>query len=202
MASDTPAAQAVKQATKTVPIVFIGGGDPVTSGLVGGLGRRGGNVTGMSLLAPELVGKRLNTSSRPFQACRAAMLWQPGGSGGHTETDMLKEMEIAARTLGVRLQFVEARGLADFDRAFSVRSAVKRAAGVTEFCECQDPVRGVTPRDRHGLGRRDGAWRQQGREEPSWLLRSGQGTHEIFRESFVPVRPRYLGICRPGQCQR
>jgi putative ABC transport system substrate-binding protein len=59
VASDTPAALAAKQAARTLPIVFIGAGDPVTSGLVSSLARPGGNVTGLSLLAPELRGKRL-----------------------------------------------------------------------------------------------------------------------------------------------
>jgi ABC-type uncharacterized transport system substrate-binding protein len=59
VAADTPAALAAKQATRTLPIVFIGAGDPVTIGLVTSLARPGGNVTGLSLLAPELVGKRL-----------------------------------------------------------------------------------------------------------------------------------------------
>src|SRR5215813_10534736 len=55
----TVAALAAKQATRTIPIVFIGASDPVTSGLVTGLARPGGNATGLSNLAPELVGKRL-----------------------------------------------------------------------------------------------------------------------------------------------
>ncbi|HEV2055180.1 MAG TPA: ABC transporter substrate-binding protein [Methylomirabilota bacterium] len=120
VASDTPAAQAAKQATRTLPIVFIGAGDPVTSGLVSSLARPGGNVTGLSLLAPELVGKRLELLKQAVPGVtRVAVLWQPGGSGGGTEKDVLKEVEVAARALGVRLQFVEARGPADFDRAFS-----------------------------------------------------------------------------------
>jgi ABC-type uncharacterized transport system substrate-binding protein len=56
---NTPAALAAKQATRTIPIVFAGTADPVTSGLVSGLARPGGNVTGLSSLTPELVGKCL-----------------------------------------------------------------------------------------------------------------------------------------------
>ena len=120
VAADTPAALAAKQATRTLPIVFIGAGDPVTIGLVTSLARPGGNVTGLSLLAPELVGKRLELLKQAVPGVgRVAALWQPGFVGERTEKDMLKEVEIAARALGVRLQFVEARGPADFDRAFS-----------------------------------------------------------------------------------
>ena len=120
VAADTPAALAAKQATRTLPIVFIGAGDPVTIGLVTSLARPGGNVTGLSLLAPELVGKRLELLKQAVPGVgRVAALWQPGFVGERTEKDMLKEVEVAARALGVRLQFVEARGPADFDRAFS-----------------------------------------------------------------------------------
>jgi putative ABC transport system substrate-binding protein len=59
VASNTPTALAAKQATRTIPIVFSFAADPVTSGLVTSLARPGGNVTGLSLLFPELVGKSL-----------------------------------------------------------------------------------------------------------------------------------------------
>ena len=89
-------------------------------GLVTSLARPGGNVTGLSILSPELVGKRLELLKQAVPGVsRVAVLWQPGALGERTEKDMLKGAEVAARALGVRLQFVEARGPADFDRAFS-----------------------------------------------------------------------------------
>jgi len=63
----TPAALAAKEATRTVPIVFVAATDPVADGLVTSLARPGGNVTGFSSLAPELVGKRLELLNRPFR---------------------------------------------------------------------------------------------------------------------------------------
>jgi putative tryptophan/tyrosine transport system substrate-binding protein len=120
VAPPTPAAQAAKQATKTIPIVFAGAGDPVTSGLVTSLARPGGNVTGLSGLSPELVGKCLEQLKHAVPGVRRlAVLWHPGGQGGRSEKDMLKEAEVAARALGMRVQIVEARGVAEFDRAFS-----------------------------------------------------------------------------------
>ena len=59
---------------------------------------------------------------------RVAVLWHPGALGERTEKDMLKEAEVAARALGVRLQFVEARGPADFDRAFSDMTRARAGA--------------------------------------------------------------------------
>ena len=128
-AGGTPAALAAKQATRTLPIVFAAAADPVGSGLVTSLARPGGNVTGLSTLAPELVGKRLELLKQAVPGVsRVAVLWQPGAVGERTEKDMLKEAEVAARALGVRLQFVEARGPDDFDRAFSDMTRARAGA--------------------------------------------------------------------------
>jgi putative ABC transport system substrate-binding protein len=116
----TPAALAAKQATKTIPVVFTALSDPVTSGFVTSLARPGGNITGVSFLAPEQVGKRLERLKEALPGVsRVAVLWQPGDVPEITAKTLLKEAEVAARALGVRVQFVEARGPADFGRAFS-----------------------------------------------------------------------------------
>jgi putative ABC transport system substrate-binding protein len=114
----TPTALAAKQATRTVPIVFSSATDPVTDGLVTSRARPGGNVTG-SNLTPELVGKCLEQLKQAGPGVsQVAVLWQPDAAGEHTDKDMLQGAEVAGRALGVRLQFVKARGPADFDRAF------------------------------------------------------------------------------------
>ena len=116
----TPTALAAKQATRTLPIVFTSASDPVTDGLVTSIARPGGNVTGLSSLAPELVGKCLEQLKQAVPGfSRVAVLRQPDAVGERTDKDMVQGAEVAARALGVRLQFVEARGPADFDRAFS-----------------------------------------------------------------------------------
>jgi putative ABC transport system substrate-binding protein len=123
----TPTALAAKQATKTLPIVFTSATDPVTDELVASLARPGGNLTGLSNLAPELVGKCLEQIKETVpRVTLVAVLWQPGSVGGHT--DMLKAAELATRPLGVRLQIVEARGPADFDRAFSDMTRARAGA--------------------------------------------------------------------------
>ena len=129
VAPGTPAALAAKQATRTLPIVFPIAGDPVTSGLVTSLARPGGNVTGLSILDPDLVGKCLEQLKQAVPGVSGvAVLWQPGGLGERTDKDMLKGAEVAASALGVRLQFVEARGPADFDRAFSEMTRARAGA--------------------------------------------------------------------------
>jgi len=129
LAGGTPHALAAKQATKTIPIVFASVADPVASGLVTSLARPGGNVTGLSNFAPELVGKRLEQLTQAVPGVsRVAVLWHPGNLGDRTEKEMLKAADVAARTLGLRLQFVEARGPADIDRAFSDMTRARAGA--------------------------------------------------------------------------
>jgi putative ABC transport system substrate-binding protein len=120
---------AAMQATKTIPIVFSNVGDPVESGLVTNLARPGGNVTGLSSLGPELVGKRLELLKQAVPGVsRVAVLWLPGALGERTDKDMLTRADVAARALGVRLQFVEARGADEFARAFSDMSSARAGA--------------------------------------------------------------------------
>src|SRR5262245_51133780 len=118
VAPTTPAALAAKQATKSLPIVFFGSADPVTSGLVASLARPGGNVTGLTGVSPEIVGKSLELLKQAVpRASRIAVLRQPGAAE-RTERDILKVADDAAKRLGVRLQIVEARVTADIDKAF------------------------------------------------------------------------------------
>ena len=118
VAITTLEALAAKQATSTIPIVFAAVADPVTSGLVTSLARPGGNVTGLSLLGPELVGKRLELLTQAVPGIsRVAYLWYPRSVGERTGKDYLKGTDVAARALGLRLQIVEARGPENFDRA-------------------------------------------------------------------------------------
>jgi putative ABC transport system substrate-binding protein len=118
--TSTPSTLAAKQATGTIPIVFTWAVDPVGSGLVASLAQPGGNVTGLSFMAPELVGKRLELLTQAVpRVSRIAVLWHPGDYGERVERDMLEAVGVAAHALGVPLQLVEARGPEDFDRAFS-----------------------------------------------------------------------------------
>jgi putative tryptophan/tyrosine transport system substrate-binding protein len=129
VAPSTAATLAAKQVTGTLPIVSIS--IPLASGLVTSLARPGGNVTGLAFFSAELVGKCLEQLTQAVPAAtRVAALWQPGGQGERTEKDMLREAEVAARALGVRLQLVEARGPEDLARAFS-EIARGRASALT-----------------------------------------------------------------------
>ena len=116
----TPAARAAQQATTTIPIVGVAMGDPVQDGLVASLARPGGNITGSTFLGPELVPKRMELLKEALpRVSRVAVLWHPGAFGERTTKDMMNQAEAAARTLGLQLQFLEAQGPDEFDRAFS-----------------------------------------------------------------------------------
>ena len=105
---------------QTTPIVFPAVSDPVASGLVTGLARPGGNVTGLSFFAPELVGKCMELLKEAVpRISRVAVLWQPTFMAEQQAKDMLKSAETAAARLGVQLQIVEARTLRDLERAFA-----------------------------------------------------------------------------------
>ena len=100
---------AARQATRTIPIVMAASGDPVASGLVASLARPGGNITGLSaVVGPEMTGKELELLKAAVpQMSRVAILWNPGNP---SHPARLRGAEIAARSLKVQLQAVEARG--------------------------------------------------------------------------------------------
>ena len=117
VAISTPDALAAKDATRTIPIVFVTAGDPVGSGLVASIARPGGNVTGLSLLAPEIVARQLQLLKEAVpKASRVAVLSNPANS--YTAL-MVKETEAAARSLGVRVQLLGVQGADALDSAFS-----------------------------------------------------------------------------------
>ena len=111
-----PSVLAAKKASSTIPIVFAGSGDPVGSGFVSSLARPGGNITGLSIMAPDLNGKRLELLKEAFpKVVRVAFLWEGGARGNQT----LTETEAAAKALSVKLLSLEVRSLDDFDSAFA-----------------------------------------------------------------------------------
>jgi len=131
------AALAAKQATTTIPIVFHVVGDPVADGLVASLARPGGNVTGFSIVGPELIGKLLELLKQAVPGVsRVAFLLKPDAAPARTMTRFRTEADVAAQALGLRLQVVEARGPADFDRAFSDMTK----AGAGALCVLSTPV--------------------------------------------------------------
>ena len=116
VAGTTAAALAAKQATSTIPIVIASSGDPVGAGLVASLARPGGNITGLSLMNPEIIGKRLELLKEAVPGlARVALLFDAGGPRRDAE---LHDHEAAVRVLGVQLLPLEVRGPDEFAGAF------------------------------------------------------------------------------------
>ena len=113
-----PATLAAKQATSTIPVVFMSAADPVASGFVASLARPGGNITGgTSLVGPGLVGKRLELLQEAVpKLSRVAVLSNPTTPDARV---FIGEAEVAARSLKVQLHIMDARGPAEFGGAFA-----------------------------------------------------------------------------------
>jgi putative ABC transport system substrate-binding protein len=123
----TPSAFAAKQATTTIPIVMASAGDPVRSGLVASLAHPGGNVTGFTVLGPELEGKRLELLKRAVPSIsRVAVLWN---SANPAIQFYYQEAQVAARALRVTLEpVVEVRRAEDLDGGLARIAAARPQA--------------------------------------------------------------------------
>jgi putative ABC transport system substrate-binding protein len=116
-AGSTAAIQAAKSATSTIPIVFFGGGDPVEQGLVASLARPGGNLTGISVMASELMPKRLELLSELVpQTSVIALLVNPNNA---ISGPMIRDMREAAQARGTQLAIVKAGSESEIDAAFA-----------------------------------------------------------------------------------
>jgi len=110
------ATRPAKEATNTIPIVMAQDTDPVGSGFVASLARPGGNITGLATLAPEISGKQLEFLKEIVpRLSRVAVLGSSTRSGN---TQSVKETELAAGALGVKLQYLDLRGPKDIETAF------------------------------------------------------------------------------------
>jgi putative tryptophan/tyrosine transport system substrate-binding protein len=116
VARGTPAALAAKNATRTIPIVLLGIGDPVAQGVVASLAHPGANITGLSAVATELYAKRLELLTELVpRVARIAFLTNMGNPNEQLNWE---QIENAARALGIRSQLLDVRKPEDFGRAF------------------------------------------------------------------------------------
>ena len=112
----TPAIEAAKNASGTIPIVIVSSGDPVDAGLIASFGRPGGNVTGVSSMAVELSGKQLQLLKEAVPGVtRVAAIWNTTDAGMNAQYGKTVN---AARTLGIELLPLGVRTADDLDRAF------------------------------------------------------------------------------------
>jgi len=130
----TLAPLAAKRATTTIPIIMTNAGDPLGTGLVDSLARPGGNVTGMSLMAPDLGGKRLELLKELLPGlARVAVLWN---AANPYSARVFKQVQAAGGTLGIEVQSLEMRNPDDYDGAFEVARKQRPDAMIT----VEDPL--------------------------------------------------------------
>ena len=133
--------RAAKEASATIPIVMVSGGDAVGSGLVSSLARPGGKITGLATLRPELSGKRLELLKEIVPRLSRVAVFASSNSADYDK--LSKELELAAGAFGVKLQSLDIRASKDFETAF--RNAVK---GRAEAVLVRVPGPILTPRRR------------------------------------------------------
>jgi len=111
------ATKAAKDATRTIPIVMAAASDPVGSGLVASLSRPGGNITGTTLINPELAGKRMELLKQALPNVRRVAVLVNKKNLAHASA--FKETQAAAAALGLTVQALEVQRVADFEAAFA-----------------------------------------------------------------------------------
>jgi putative ABC transport system substrate-binding protein len=196
VAQPTVTALAAKRATGTIPIVFPVA-EPVTSGLVTSLARPGGNITGLSVLAPEMAGKSLELLKQALPGVsRVAVLWDPGAFPESTTKEMRKEVEGAAQALGVQLQFIQARGPGDFDRAFSEMTRARAGAltvlGGSMFVSERGRLVGLAAKNQLPA-----VYSARESVEAGGLMAYGPSVPDLFRRSATYV-DKILKGAKPG----
>jgi len=133
--------RAAKEASATIPIVMVSGGDAVGSGLVASLARPGGNITGLATLRPELSGKRVELLKEIIPRLSRVAVFASSSSADYDK--LSKELELAASAFGVKLQSLDILAPKDFETAF--RDAAK---GRAEAILVRVPGPILTPRQR------------------------------------------------------
>jgi putative ABC transport system substrate-binding protein len=126
----TPAAKAAKEATRTIPVVMAPAGAPLQTGLVASLARPGGNVTGLSAMAAELGGKRLELLSQAIpKLAKVAVL---ASTPDPFTKPFLSDLQAAAARAGIQLQPVMVNGPADFPDAFAAMARAEAQAVIVQ----------------------------------------------------------------------
>jgi putative ABC transport system substrate-binding protein len=192
VASGTPSVVPARNATSTIPVVFVGAIDPKATGVVTSLARPGENVTGISGLFADLTGKRLELLKEILPSLSRVVFLSRAANPGHA--DYAREAELAARALHVQLQVLLVNSPNDFEEAF------RRARGANAILQLDDAmftserVRLVELAARHRLpvvyGPRDFA-------ELGGLLALGPNYSDLYRRAATYV-DKILKGAKPG----
>jgi putative tryptophan/tyrosine transport system substrate-binding protein len=179
VAVPTPAAVAAKAATATIPIVFVGGEDPVKVGLVANLARPGGNVTGASLLFAELGPKQLGLLRELVPtAARVGLLVNPSNMNAG---DVTKDVTAAGAAMGLQIEVVQAGNILEIDAAFAslVRKRVDALVTGTDSFFFNRRLQLATLATRHAI---PAVYNAREYAEAGGLMTYGTSLIEAFRQ--------------------
>ena len=181
----TQAATAAKNATETIPIVMIYVRDPVGTGLIASLARPGGNVTGVSGYAGlEIVAKQLELLKEIVPKIRrVAILSNPANAYYQLA---ITELNVAARSLGVQLQLLEARGPNEFDGAFAAM-ATERVGALLVLSDAIFSSHRTRLADLAARSRLPAAYGVRESVEAGGLMSYGPSFLDLFRRSAAYV---------------
>ena len=179
----TPAAEEMKRASSTIPIVAVHG-DPVGSGLVASLARPGANVTGISILNTELIGKQLQMLKEVSPTLsRVAVLSNPNTS---THQAYLRQAEVAARSLRVRLVVLKVRAPNEFAGAFTAATR-ERAGAVIVLGDTMFYVERMQIAELAARNRLPSMAPQQEQAAAGYLMAYGVSALDAYRRTAVYV---------------
>jgi putative ABC transport system substrate-binding protein len=182
----TPGVAAAKNATETIPIVMIAGSaDPVGLGFIASLVRPGGNVTGLSYsVGPEIFGKQLELLKETVpKVRRVAILSNPASP---VQPLIIREVNVAARSLGVQLQLLEARGPSEFDGAFAAM-AKERVGALLVVADPMLISHRTRLADIAARSRLPAAYGTRDSVEAGGLMSYGPSVPDLFRRSAAFV---------------
>ncbi len=195
VAAPTPAAAAAKNATETIPIVMISVGDPVGLGLIASLAHPGGNVTGLSYsVGPEIFGKGLELLKETVpKVRRVAILSNPANPA---QPFIIREVNVAARSLGVQLQRLEVRGPNEFDGAFAAMSK-ERVGALLVVADSMFILHRTQLADLAARSRLPAAYGTRENVEAGGLMSYGPSLSDFFRRAATFV-DKILKGAKPG----
>jgi putative ABC transport system substrate-binding protein len=184
VATTIPVVAAAKKATSSIPIVMVGVGDPVRTGVVASLGRPGGNITGNTLLSADTSAKRVQLLREALpNVSRVAIIWNPANASA---VPTFQEARSAARALGVALQSVEVSQPTQLDGAFTALTKTRPDALIVTA----DPLiqvhvgRVVDFAARHRL---PAMYTLREHVIAGGLMSYGASLHDLFRRSATHV---------------
>jgi putative ABC transport system substrate-binding protein len=196
VAQATPGAAAAKNATETIPIVMVPVGDPVGLGLIASLARPGGNVTGVSYSVGglEIAGKQLELLKETLPKVRRVAVLSNPANPAHAL--VIRELNVAARSLGVQLQLLEARGPNEFDGAFAAM-ATERVGALLVVADTMFVLQRTRLADLAARSRLPAAYGWREHVEAGGLMSYGPSLRDLFRRSATFV-DRILKGAKPG----